>query len=138
MMGFTYWFVVTIVALIHIGFGALLMVLWQDRRELLYGVVDDVVEYVYFDDNAQVMYSASHNPLKYEDQTLSIALRFDCERSRDILLNNLFPNGFGEYVKVPLMYHDDEEGKRIYDWDGMSDYYHAELDVIQTQNGDLQ
>ena len=49
-----------------------------------------VIEYIYLDDNGEIMYTSRNYPLKYEDQTDCIIIEcdneFDLNRILDIML----------------------------------------------------
>tara|TARA_Y100001951_G_scaffold93975_1_gene90070 strand:- start:471 stop:671 length:201 start_codon:yes stop_codon:yes gene_type:complete len=49
-----------------------------------------MIEYIYFDDNNEPLYSSSDVPLEFEDQTLCVVLKFQSEFEREIILNAIF------------------------------------------------
>ena len=48
---------------------------------------NNVVEYIYLDDDGKVMYTSRNNPLKYEDQTDCIKIEVDTDRDMDRVLD---------------------------------------------------
>ena len=46
----------------------------------------NVVEYIYLDDDGQVMYTSRNHPLKYEDQTDCIKIKAENNRDMDRVL----------------------------------------------------
>ena len=49
----------------------------------------NVIEYIYLDDEKQVMYTSRNKPLKYEDQTLCIKVSTDSVDDMEMLLDCL-------------------------------------------------
>ena len=48
---------------------------------------NNVVEYIYLDDDGKVMYTSRNNPLKYEDQTDCIKIEVETDRDMDRVLD---------------------------------------------------
>ena len=48
---------------------------------------NNVVEYIYLDDDGKVMYTSRNNPLKYEDQTDCIKVEVETDRDMDRVLD---------------------------------------------------
>ncbi len=46
-----------------------------------------VTEYIYLNDNGQIMYTSRNNPLKYEDQTDCIKIEVDTNYDMDRVLD---------------------------------------------------
>ncbi len=58
-----------------------------------------VTEYIYLDDNGQIMYTSRNYPLKYEDQTDCIKIEVDTDYDMDRILDLM---GLGkEYTPTP-------------------------------------
>ena len=48
---------------------------------------NNIVEYIYLDDDGKVMYTSRNNPLKYEDQTDCIKIEVETDRDMDRVLD---------------------------------------------------
>ena len=48
---------------------------------------NNVIEYIYLDDDGKVMYTSRNNPLKYEDQTDCIKIEVETDRDMDRVLD---------------------------------------------------
>ena len=48
---------------------------------------NNVVEYIYLDDDGKVMYTSRNNLLKYEDQTDCIKIEVETDRDMDRVLD---------------------------------------------------
>ena len=48
---------------------------------------NNVVEYIYLDDDGKIMYTSRNNPLKYEDQTDCIKIEVETDRDMDRVLD---------------------------------------------------
>ena len=49
--------------------------------------LENVVEYIYLDDDGKIMYTSRNNPLKYEDQTDCIKIEVETDRDMDRVLD---------------------------------------------------